>query len=393
MAYRSNGARRSMILRLSGVVALSAALFPAGAIAADVTATRAAFGSTADGQPVEAVTLANAHGMRVRVISWGAILQSVEVPDRAGKAADVVLGYADMQGYLTAPNYFGATVGRYANRIRGGRFTLDGKAYRLPLNDKTNALHGGLHGFDKHLWRIVEASGGPAGAHVTLAYTSADGEEGYPGALSVTATYTLDDHNALSVEYKATTSKPTIVNITNHSFWNLSGEAAGRSVYDAVMTIPADTTTPVDRTLIPTGALRPVAGTPLDFRRPTVIGARIRDAGDDQIRFGQGYDENYVIARDVSTAPRLQARVAEPSTGRVMEVLSNQPGVQVYTGNFLDGTAVGKSGHAYRQGDGLALEPQVFPDTPNQPAFGSARLDPGQTYRNIIVYRFSIGAR
>ncbi|MGI4950153.1 MAG: aldose epimerase family protein, partial [Janthinobacterium lividum] len=223
--------------------------------------------------------------------------------------------------------------------------------------DKTNSLHGGRRGFDKHPWRIVEAAGGPSGAHVTLAYTSADGEEGYPGTLSVTATYSLDDHDALTIEYEATTSKPTIVNITNHSFWNLAGEAAGRSVYDAVLTIPAETTTPVDETLIPTGTLRPVAGTPLDFRRPAAIGSRIRDAGDDQIRFGQGYDENYVIGRGVAPAPMLQARVMEPSTGRVMEVLSNQPGVQVYTGNFLDGTAVGKSGHAYRQGDGLALEP------------------------------------
>lgn len=365
-------------------------LTPGAALAA--SADRTSFGTLADGKPVEAVTLTNAKGMRARILSYGAILQAVEVPDRDGKVADVTLGYNDMRGYLAAPNYFGATVGRYANRIKAGRFTIDGKAYSLALNNKTNALHGGVQGFDKRLWRIVEAKGGTT-AHVTLAYTAADGEEGYPGALSVTATYTLNDSNELSVEYRATTTKPTIVNITNHSFFNLGGEAAQRTIYDAVLTIPAETTTPVDATLIPTGQLRPVSGTPLDFRQPMVIGSRIRDASDQQIVFGQGYDENYVIARDVSKTARLNARVEDPVSGRTMEVLSNQPGVQLYTGNFLDGSAVGKSGHAYRQGDGIALEPQVFPDTPNQPAFGSARLDPGQTYRNLIVYRFAVKAR
>lgn len=379
------------MLRTFATAAIALAMVaPAAARAA--TADRARFGALADGSPVEAITLTNAHGMRARILSYGAILQAVEVPDRDGKIADVTLGYADMRGYLQAPNYFGATVGRYANRIKAGRFSIDGTAYTLALNNKTNALHGGVKGFDKRPWRVVEVSGGTA-AHVTLAYTSADGEEGYPGELTVTATYTLTDSNELSVEYRATTTKPTIVNITNHSFFNLGGEAAQRSIYDAVLTIPAETTTPVDATLIPTGAFRPVAGTPLDFRTPMVIGSRIRDASDLQIVYGQGYDENYVLARDVSATPRLAARVSDPVTGRTMEVLSNQPGVQLYTGNFLDGTAVGKSGHAYRQGDGIALEPQVFPDTPNQPAFGSARLDPGQTYRNIIVYRFSVAPR
>jgi aldose 1-epimerase len=313
------------------------------------------------------------------------------VPDRDGRAADVTLGYADMAGYIKAPNYFGATVGRYANRIRAGRFTLDGKAYRLAVNNNSNALHGGVKGFDKRLWKVIEVAGGPT-AHVTLGYTSADGEEGYPGTLKLTATYSLNEQNELTLEYKATTDKPTIVNVTNHSFWNLAGEDAGRPVYDSLLTIPAETTTPVDSSLIPTGAFRPVAGTPLDFRQPTAIGTRIRDGRDDQIVYGQGYDENYVIARDIAATPRLLARLEEPSTGRVLEILSNQPGVQLYTGNFLDGTAIGKSHHAYRQGDGIALEPQVFPDTPNRPEFGSARLDPGQTYRNIILYRFSTSA-
>ena len=221
---------------------------------------------------------------------------------------------------------------------------------------------------------------------------SADGEEGYPGQLTVTATYALNEKNELQVDYVATTTKPTIVNITNHSFFNLAGEASQKSIYGHILTIPAETTTPVDRTLIPTGQFRPVAGTPFDFRKPMVIGARIRDGRDDQIVFGQGYDENFVVDRKLSATPRLMARIEDPHSGRIMDILSNQPGVQLYTGNFLDGTAIGKSGLAYRQGDGIALEPQVFPDTPNQPAFGSARLDPGQTYRNTIIYRLSTTA-
>ncbi|MEG3143276.1 aldose epimerase family protein [Sphingomonas sp. RT2P30] len=373
--------------RSFAMLAVLAAALPVAANAAE--AKRDVFGHLADGSAVDAITLSNAHGMTVRVISYGAILQSVRVPDRRGVAEDVVLGYADMAGYLAKPNYFGATVGRYANRIRDGHFTLDGQRYTLAINNAPNALHGGLRGFDKRLWRVLAVKSG-AVASVTLGYTSADGEEGYPGELSVTATYALDEHNRLSVDYVATTSRATIVNITNHSFWNLSGEASQRSIYDHLLTIPADSITAVDPTLIPTGDFRPVAGTPFDFRRPTAIGARIRDGRDPQIVIGQGYDHNYVLARTVAATPRLHARVEDPLTGRVMEILSNQPGVQFYTGNFLDGTAVGKSHHAYRQGDALALEPQVFPDTPNQPAFGSARLDPGQTYRNSIVYQFSV---
>lgn len=365
---------------------LATAMLPLSAHAGE--ATRAAFGTTADGQKVEAITLTNGHGMRATILSYGAILQSLAVPDRNGKSEDVTLGYNDMQGYLVAPNYFGATVGRYANRIKNGTFAIDGKTYTLAKNNGPNALHGGLKGFDKRLWTVEKVASGDT-ASVTLRYIAADGEEGYPGQLTVTATYALNEKNELSVEYTATTTKPTIVNITNHSFFNLAGEASQRSIYDNVVTIPAETTTPVDKTLIPTGQLRPVEGTPFDFRKPTVIGTRIRDGRDPQIVFGQGYDENFVIAKTVSAQPVLHARVEDPSSGRVMEILSNQPGVQFYTGNFLDGTAIGKSRHAYRQGDGLALEPQVFPDTPNQPALGSARVNPGQTYRNVIVYRFS----
>lgn len=352
------------------------------------TVQQSQFGTLRDGSPVTVFSLSNGKGMTARIINYGAILQSVIVPDRGGRRADVALGYADMKGYLTAPNYFGATVGRYANRIKAATFSIDGKAYHLAANNGPNALHGGIVGFDKRLWQIVDSAGGPT-AHVTLRYVSQDGEEGYPGTLTVTATYSLNEQNELKVVYSATTDKPTILNITNHSFWNLAGEASQRSILDELLTIPAETTTPVDATLIPTGQFRPVAGTPFDFRTPHRLGERIRDGRDDQIVYGQGYDENFVIARSASAKPRLNARIEDPSSGRVLEISSNQPGVQLYTGNFLDGTAVGKSGHSYRQSDGIALEPQVFPNTPNQPEFGSARLDPGQTYQNIIVYRFS----
>jgi aldose 1-epimerase len=380
-------------IRLAAAASILALALSVQAQAQGPIVDRNSFGTLADGTQVEAVTLENGKGMTARIITYGAILQSLVVPDRDGKPADIVLGQADARSYAAHPNYFGATVGRYANRIRDGRFSIDGKAYQLAKNNGPNALHGGVAGFDKRIWQIVEAKTGRDDAHVVLRYVSADGEEGYPGELTVTATYTLGANNALSVSYVATTTKPTIVNITNHSFFNLAGEASEHNILDHVLTIPAEATTPVDVSLIPTGTLRPVAGTPFDFRTPTVIGARIRDGRDDQIVFGQGYDENYVIGRDVSAAVRLNARLEDRKSGRVMEVLSNQPGVQLYTGNFLDGTAVGKSGKVYRQSDGIAMEPQVFPDTPNQPAFGSARLNPGQTYRNMIVYQFSTSTR
>lgn len=373
-------------MRTAGLLAASicSCFLAAGADAAEVA--RAAFGNLPDGRAVEIVTLSNARGVTARILTYGAILQSLSAPDRVGRPDDITLGYASMAGYLAAPNYFGASVGRYANRIKAGTFSIDGKTYRLALNNGPNALHGGVQGYDKRLWTIETVASGPT-ASVVLKYVSADGEEGYPGQLTVTATYSLNDQNELRVDYAATTTKPTIVNITNHSFFNLAGESAQKSIYDHILTIPAEATTPVDRTLIPTGEFRPVAGTPFDFRKPTVIGARIRDGRDPQIVFGQGYDENFVVARNVSASPRLMARVEDPGSGRILDILSNQPGVQLYTGNFLDGTAIGKSVLAYRQGDGIALEPQLFPDTPNQPAFGSARLDPGQVYRNTIIYR------
>ena len=364
---------------LAGAAAVSGS-----ACAADVS--RAAFGK-ADGHDVEAVTLSNGHGMKVRIITYGAAIQSLIVPDRDGHLDDVVVGPATMEGYLTKPQFFGAAVGRVANRIDKGRFALDGKTYQAPVNDGIHSLHGGTKGFDKLVWELVSAQGG-ASASVTMRLVSPDGDQGYPGALTTIATYSLDEQDQLTIDYKATTDKPTVVNLSNHAYWNLAGEGSPLGAMGHVLTIPADTYTPVDSGLIPTGEFRPVTGTVFDFRKPTPIGARVRDA-DQQIVYGKGYDHNWVVDRKAAAAPRLMVRVEEPVHGRVMEMLSNQPGLQFYSGNFLDGTTVGKSGKLYRQGDAIVLEPQTFPNTVNQASFGSARLDPGQTYHNVIVLRFS----
>jgi aldose 1-epimerase len=362
----------------------------APALAADVS--RAPFGKMPDGETVEGITLTNGSGMQARIITYGAALQSLLVPDRHEELADVTLGYPTMEGYLAKGEFFGATVGRVANRIAGGKFTLDGKSYQTPLNDGPNALHGGTKGFDKVNWKVVEVEDGPA-ASVSLRYVSPHMDQGYPGTLTVTATYTLDETNTLGVDYRATTDRPTVVNLSNHAYWNLAGEGAPEGAMGHLLTIPADHFTPVNATLIPTGEFRPVAGTIFDFRRPKPIGERVR-TNEEQILFGKGYDHNWVVARDLSREPRLLARVEEPNSGRIMHVYSNQPGIQFYSGNFLDGTIVGKSGRLYRQGDAIVLEPQMFPDAPNQPAFGSVRLNPGQTYRNTIQFRFStVGGR
>ncbi|MBC2665981.1 galactose mutarotase [Novosphingobium flavum] len=356
------------------------------AVAAD--AQRADFGTLPDGRKVEVITLSNSHGHSARVLSYGAILQALKVPDRKGKSEDVIEGYNDLAGYLAKPNYFGSTVGRYANRIGAGRFMLDGQAYTLAKNDGPNTLHGGMRGFDKQLWQVLDVSSGPV-AHVTMSYVSPDGEEGYPGTLKVTVTYSLDEQGTLSIEYRATTDKATVVNLTGHSYFNLSGEGSGHGILNHLLTIPAQAYTPVDDTLIPTGEIRAVAGTPFDFRKPVSIGERLRDGSDRQMVLGRGYDHNWVIQKAPSTVPVLHARLTDPRSGRQMEVWSNQPGLQFYSGNFIDGTIVGKSGKVYRQSDALCLEPQVFPDTPNKPQFGSARLDPGKEYVHTLVYRFS----
>jgi aldose 1-epimerase len=346
---------------------------------------RSCFGTLPDGDAVEAITLRNRRGMSARIITYGASLQSVEVPDRAGAFADVALGHATLEEYLQQPQYFGSTVGRVANRIARACFSLDGRDYRVPANDGANSLHGGTRGFDKVNWRLAEVGEG----RVVLRHVSPAGDQGYPGTLSVTASYALDDDDVLSVEYLATTDRPTIVNISNHAYWNLAGEGSEEGAMGHLLTIPADHFLPSDAGLIPTGEFRPVAGTPFDFRRPTAIAARLCDPGDAQLRVGQGYDHNWVIARRPSAAPRLLARLEDPGSGRRMELHSNQPGIQFYSGNFLDGTTRGKAGRPYRMGGAVALEPQMFPDTPNRPEFGSVRLAPGETYRNIILWRFS----
>jgi aldose 1-epimerase len=374
--------------------ALLASVFAVGAIAIGgaalaATAQREPFGTLPDGTAVEAVTLTGANGVSARIISYGATLQALRAPDRHGRIADIELGYDDLAGYVEHPNYFGVTVGRYANRIAGGRFTLDGKAYQLPLNDKTNSLHGGTKGFDKLPWRIVSVKQGAAGASVTLALASPAGDQGYPGALQVTATYALDDKGALTIDYEAATDAPTVVNMTNHAIFNLSGEGAGPGVLGHRLTIPASRYTPVDAALIPTGELRPVAGTVFDFTRGRTLADGVRDGRDPQIVIGRGYDHNFALDAGLTADPKLAARLEDPASGRVLEVLTTEPGLQIYTGNFLDGTLVGKGRHVYRMGDGIALEPQKFPDAPNRPAFASARVEPGRPYHHRMVFRVS----
>jgi aldose 1-epimerase len=352
-----------------------------------VEVKRVNFGKLDDGTAIEAFEFSNQGGVKARVLTLGAILQSLEVRGRDGTTADVVLGYDTAAEYLAKPQYFGASVGRYANRIRGGKFTLDGHQYQLTVNDGTNHLHGGKRGLDKAVWK-VDAVGKDS---VTLSTISPDGDQGYPGTLKVTATYLLNEQNELRLEYRASTDKPTVLNLTNHSYFNLAGEGK-TDIMSQKLTLMSDVYTPVDKTLIPTGERRAVAGTAFDFRTATPIGEHVRDGRDEQIRIGRGFDHNYVL-RGAPGTVRVAARLEDTASGRVMELLTAAPGVQFYSGNFLDGTVTGKRGHIYRQGDGLCLEPQVFPDTPNHPDFPTARLNPGQAYSNVMVYRFSTAPR
>jgi aldose 1-epimerase len=376
------GMRRWIVVLTS----LQAFSLPALTLAA-VEAKDVDFGTLQDGTRVDAVELSNSAGMSVRIIALGAAIQSITVPDRNGVRQDVVLGYDSPREYVAKRQYFGATVGRYANRIARGKFTLDGHEYQLEANDGPNHLHGGLHGLDTVLWKFEELTRNPDG-RVVLSYVSPDGAGGYPGKLTITATYTLNERNELAIEYRAKTDKPTIVNITNHAFFNLAGNG---TALNHRLKLFADSYTPVDATLIPTGERRSVANAPFDFRQPRAIGERIRDGRDEQLRIGRGYDHNFVIAGEPSPQGfRLAASLEDPVSGRVLEVLTTAPGVQFYSGNFLDGTVVGKGGRIYRQGDALCLEPQVFPDTPNHPDFPSARLDPGREYLNRMVFRFSV---
>ncbi|MEI4505234.1 aldose epimerase family protein [Sphingopyxis sp. CCNWLW253] len=353
------------------------------------TAERTPAGTTADGNPIEAITLTGTNRVSARILTYGATLQSLTAPDREGKLADVLLGYDDAADYVAKPNYFGVTVGRYANRIGGGKFALDGKTYQVSQNDKGNSLHGGAQGFDKLPWKIVSVTQGKT-ASVTLTLTSPDGDQGYPGRVQAKVTYTLDDAGDLTISFDATTDKPTLINMTNHAIFNLAGEGASGGALGHRLTIPAAAITPVDAQLIPTGDLRPVAGTVFDFRTPRVPDDGIRDGRDQQIAFGRGYDHNFALDKGVTRTPELAARLEDPKSGRVLEVLTTEPGVQFYTGNFLDGLVKGKRGHFYRMGDGIALEPQKFPDAPNHANFASARVDPARPYRHVMIYRLSI---
>ena len=349
--------------------------------------TRENFGHLPDGTAVEIIRLHGDNGFEARIIGYGAALQSLFVPDRNGQVADVVLGRDDLEGYVALRRFLGATVGRYANRIANGRFELDGKPFQLAANDGPNALHGGLDGFDRKAWRVT-ASGEAPVPFVTLSYVSADGEEGYPGQLTTEVTYSISGATELSIAFSATTDKPTVVNLTNHSFFNLAGVESTGNILDHRVMIAADDYLPASPDGIPLGAPATVEGTPFDFRTLHRVGARIEDA-DQQLRIRQGYDHNFCLRGGVVEKPRLAARVEDPSSDRVMELWTDQPGVQLYTGNFLDGGVIGKYGRAHRRFDALCLEPQRYPDTPNRPDYPSARLDPGQTYRHTTRYRFS----
>jgi aldose 1-epimerase len=377
------------LLAAAAGVMLSAPTFGATAMSDTIVGSTKAhvpFGKTAAGVPVDLYTLRNKQGMEVHITNYGGIITSLTAPDRKGQYADVVLGYDSLAEYEKGKSYFGALIGRYGNRIAKGRFALDGTTYQLATNDGPNTLHGGVVGFNKVVWTVTQSSPGK----LALSYISKDGEEGYPGTLKVDAVYTLTDDNALRLDFTASTDKDTPVNLTQHSYFNLRGAGphGPGTILNNQLQIPAGRFTPVDATLIPTGQLQPVAGTPFDFREPTAIGARIDTKGDEQLKNGKGYDHNWVLDKGAGVFG-LVARVYEPDSGRVLEVSSTEPGVQFYSGNFLDGNVKGKGGWAYGYREGLALEPQHFPDSPNRTNFPSTILRPGQTYRNTILYQFT----
>lgn len=347
------------------------------------------FGKTAEGIPVDIYTLTNAHGVEAKIMTYGGIVVSLKVPDRKGNLGDVVLGFDTLDDYLKNNSpYFGALIGRYGNRIAKGKFTLNGKEYTLARNNGENHLHGGIKGFDKVVWKATPLTG-KGGKSLKLTYLSKDGEEGYPGNLSVTVIYTLTSQNELKIDYAATTDKDTVLNLTHHSYFNLAGAGAGDMLSHEVM-INADRFVPIaDSGAIPTGELRSVKGTPMDFTKATAVGARI-EQDDEQLRFGRGYDHTWVLNKNPAGSSSLAATVFEAKTGRVMEVYTTEPGVQFYTGNFLDGTLTGKGGKVYNQRYGLCLETQHFPDSPNQPKFPSTVLKPGQKYTQTTTYKFSV---
>lgn len=345
------------------------------------------FGKTADGHNIDEYTLTNASGVEIKIITFGGIITSLRVPDRHGHLDNIVLGFDNVSDYETKSPYFGAIIGRYGNRIANAKFTLEGQTYTLALNDGPNSLHGGVKGFDKAVWQAAEVKNGDE-VSIVLTHISPDGDEGYPGTLNVKVTYTLTNDNALRINYSATTDKTTVVNLTNHTYFNLGGNGAG-SILQHIAQINADHYTPVNGNLIPSGELAPVTGTPFDFRTPKVVEAGVR-SGHPQIVSGRGYDHNFVLNRTTTDELELAARIYAPSTGRKLEVWTTEPSMQFYTGNFINGTLVGSSGGLYRQSDGFCLETQHFPDSPNQPDFPSTTLKPGETYLSTTVYTFAI---
>jgi aldose 1-epimerase len=352
---------------------------------AQATVTKESFGKTAGGENVDLYTLRNMHGVEAKITNYGGILVSLKVPDRSGKFDDVVLGFNDLDSYLKGHPYFGALIGRYGNRIAKGRFTLNGVEYKLAVNNGENHLHGGIKGFDKVVWtgKETKTNAGPA---VILSYLSKDGEEGYPGNLNVRVVYTLTNKDELKIEYSATTDKDTVTNLTHHSYFNLAGEG-NVDILNHQVLINGNRFVPTDAGSIPTGELRNVAGTPFDFRKLTAIGARINQ-DEEQLKFGNGYDHTWVI-NGRPGAMRLAAQAYEPTSGRRMQVWTTEPGVQFYTGNFLDGTLTGMSGKIYQRRYGFCFETQHYPDSPNQPSFPTTTLKKGATYRSTTIYKFT----
>lgn len=345
------------------------------------TTARTSFGQLPDGTPVDLFTLTNANGLVARIMTYGATLVDMLVPDRAGKFADVHLGLVKLEDYLRGHPYLGSTVGRFANRIALGRFVLDGREYKLAVNNGPNSLHGGLIGFDKKVWH----SEPQVGAAVKFTCTSPDGEEGYPGTLQITVTYTLTDANVLRIDYLATTDQPTVLNLTNHAYWNLAGAGTG-DVLDHLVQIAAERYTPKDADSIPTGEIAPVAGTPMDFRQPKPIGRELPQRPGEPA----GFDTTFVLDRGGEATPQFAARVEEPLSGRVLEIFTTEPGVQFYIANYFDGTLTGKGGAIYRQHAGFCLETQHYPDSVNKPQFPTTMLRPGETFRSTTVHRFSV---
>lgn len=360
-----------------------------------------------DGTAVQRYTLTNRNDMKVMILTFGGIIQQVWAPDQRHHTGNVALGFAKLIGspnesYVDSANppsgnpaYFGGLIGRYGSRIADGQFQLNGTTYQLDINDPPNSLHGGFIGFDRNVWEITKADVGTSGPELRLHLLSRDGDRGYPATLSVDVAYTLTDDNRIKIDYKATNEDAalsTVVNLTNHAYWNLAGEGIG-TIYDHVLTLDAHRYTPVDSTLIPTGAIDPVAGTPFDFTKPMAIGGRVGDAFDEQIRFGQGYDHNFVLDSGGSTKPTLAAHVSEPTSRRTLDIYTTEPGIQFYAGNFLNGALIGTGGHSYRQGAGFALEPQHFPDSPNHPNFPSTVLGPGKSYISETIYQFGTGLK